>query len=296
MNRLIGLAGALCAAAVWTGAAAQQPLVQTSPTDRLIQAPVVLDSGQVLTAPPNEQYPTTAPVAAVTPATPQPAPFKPAPLGTYMKTTADQRVIITQNGYLITREINGKRDTSYAMLTDGLGENQQVFPPGTPAQFWPLEVGKKVTFNYGAGSPLSVTARVLRTETITVPAGTFYTYVIERRTHSVSDFREDVATYWYAPSVGDVVKFQEVRQSGASRKPYEMVQLVLPHPVANTIPVTTPGDTAERRAEFCNQHGTALAMPDGRSVAVPCVTYVEANLPSYTSWLNGQAAGVPATR
>ena len=44
----------------------------------------------------------------------QPAPFNPAPLGTYIQTTADQRVVITKSGYLMTTEINGRRDTSIA--------------------------------------------------------------------------------------------------------------------------------------------------------------------------------------
>jgi hypothetical protein len=161
-----------------------------------------------------------------------------------------------------------------------------------PTQFWPLQVGRSVTFNYGANSPLSVTTRVLRTETITVPAGTFFTYVVERRTHPMNDFREDVATYWYAPSVGYPVKFVENKLSGASRRPYEMVSVVLPHPIGG-IPITTPGDSPDRRAQFCSQNGTSIALPDGRAMAVPCVTYVEAHLPAYTAWLNGQAAGVP---
>ena len=169
-------------------------------------------------------------------------------------------------------------------------------PPNTPASFWPLEVGKSVTFNFGADAPIAVTARVLRTETITVPAGSFYTYVIERRDHTMSDFSESVATFWYAPSVGTVVKFEERRAKGRSRPAFELAGIVLPHPLDGAIPVTTPGDTPDKRAEFCKQHGTALNMPNGRSIAVPCITYVEANLPTYQSWLGNAAASVPVTR
>ncbi len=297
MNRLIGLAGALCAGAICTGAAAQQPLVPTNPNERVVTAPVVVTSGQVIGPQTDVQnnVETRAPVTTIATAAPQPAPYRPAPLGTYMETSADKRVVIAEAGYEITLDVNGRRDTAIAMLTDGLGAGQ-VYPPGIPAQFWPLQVGKQVTFNYGANGPLSVTARTLRTETITVPAGTFFTYVIERRLHPNSEFREDIATYWYAPSVGYVVKFSERKLSGASRPPFEMVSVVLPHPVDGTIPVTTPGDSPEKRAEFCNQHGTTISLPDRRMIAVPCVTYVQAHLPVYTAWLNGQAAGVPTTR
>jgi hypothetical protein len=300
MNRFLGLAGVLCAAALSTAALAQQPLQPVAPGQHIIPSdPVVVKSGEVVTTPQADsqtapQVATTAPADTVPPnyvatATPQAAPYLPAPLGTYVETTADKRVIITETGFLITSEINGRRDTSIAMLTEGLGGGQ-VYPPGTPAEFWPLQVGKQVTFNYGAGSPLSVTARVLRTETITVPAGTFYTYVIERRSHPTTDASETIAMFWYAPSVGTVVK-----QAGGAR-PYEATSVVLPHPL-NGIPVTIPGDTADKRAAFCAQHGTTLSMPNGSSIPVPCLTYVQTHLAAYSAFVNGgEAASVPVTR
>ena len=296
MNRFLGLAGVIGAAALSTAAMAQQPLVQTNPNQHvIITQPVVVTSGQVVrpqvaATVPNE----VAPPVDIATTAPQPAPYKPAPLGTYMKTTNGQRVVIQQTGYDMIEDVNGRRVNNVAMLTDGLGGGQ-IYPPGAPASFWPLQVGKSVTFNYGAGSPLSVTARVLRTETITVPAGTFYTYVIERRSHPMSSFTEAVTTFWYAPSVGTVVKEASYSPETGSRGSYEAVSVVLPHPL-NGVPVTTPGDTAEKRANFCAQRGTTLAMPNGQSMAVPCVTYVQANLPAYQQWLNGEAASVPVTR
>ncbi len=296
MNRSLALGGVLCAAALSTGAAAQQPIGPTSPDQHiLVTQPVVLSSGQVVTPQvaatvPNE----VAPPVEVATAAPMPAVYKPAPLGTYIQTTIDKRVVISQTGYLIIQDVNGRRQQSIAMLTDGLGSDQ-VYPPGAPASFWPLQVGNTVNFNYGAGSPLHVTARVLRTETITVPAGTFYTYVVERRTHPSNDFSESVSTFWYAPSVGTVVKQVNNSMSTGSRGSFEAVSIVLPHPL-NGIPVTTPGDTAQKRAQFCAQRGTTIAMPNGQAMPVPCVTYVEANLPEYSRWLNGEAASVPVTR
>lgn len=304
MNRLLGFAGVLCAAALSTAAHAQQPLEPIAPNQHVVPSdPVVVKQGEVVTAPQgtSPQVATTTPGSEVpaqyvATATPQAAPYKPAPLGTYIQTTADKRVIITETGYMITSEVNGRRDTSIALLTEGLGGGQ-VYPPGTPAQFWPLQVGKEVTFNYGASSPLHVSARVLRTETITVPAGTFYTYVIERRSHPSTSYDEAVATFWYAPSVGTVVKATSyVPLGGGGIRPFEATQIVLPHPL-NGIPVTTPGDTAAKRAAFCAQRGTTISMPNGQALPVPCVTYVETNLAAYSAWLNGgEAASVPVTR
>ena len=301
MNRVFGLAGVVCATALATVAMAQQPgvepLVPTPPNQHVVPSdPVVIQSGKVETPQVANTAPMATPPNYVSTSEAQAAPYKPAPLGTYIETTADKRTIITETGYLITQDVNGRRDTSIAMLTEGLGGGQ-VYPPGVPAEFWPLQVGKQVTFNYGAGSPLSVTARVLRTETITVPAGTFFTYVIERRSHPATNFDEAVATFWYAPSVGTVVKATSyVPLGGGGIRPYEAVAIVLPHPL-NGIPVTIPGDTAAKRAEFCAQRGTTLSMPNGQAMPVPCITYVQTHLAAYGSWLNGgEAASVPVTR
>ncbi len=304
MNRVFGLAGIVCAAALSTGAMAQQsvqPLAPTPPGQHIIPSdPVVIKSGEV-TATPQAAAPqvaTTAPAGTtpseyVTTTAAQAAPYKPAPLGTYIETTADKRVVITETGYDIIMDVNGRRQTSIAMLTDGLGSDQ-VYPPGAPAQFWPLQVGNEVTFNYGAGAPLHVTARVLRTETVTVPAGTFFTYVVERRSHPSNDFSESVSTFWYAPSVGTVVKQVNNSTSSGSRGSFEATSIVLPHPL-NGIPVTIPGDTAQKRAEFCAQRGTTISMPSGQAIPVPCITYVQTNLAAYGAWLTGGEAAVPAT-
>lgn len=307
MNRVFGLAGVVCATALATVAMAQQPAVQplvpTPPNQHVIaNDPVVIKSGEVVSSPQatTPQVATTAPADTAPPnyvatGQPQAAPYNPSPLGTYIETTADKRVIITETGYDMIMDVNGRRQTSIAMLTDGLGSDQ-VYPPGAPGQFWPLQVGKQVTFNYGAGSPLHVTARVLRTETITVPAGTFFTYVVERRSHSSIDFAESVATFWYAPSVGTVVKQVNNSPATGSRGSFEATAIVLPHPL-NGIPVTIPGDTAEKRAEFCSQRGTTLTMGNGQTIPVPCITYVQTHLSAYGAWVNGgEAASVPVTR
>lgn len=66
-------------------------------------------------------------------------------------------------------------------------------------QEWPLSVGKSETVNLSSSAPTTITFSVLRTEIIAVPAGSFYTYVVERRERSTSDGSERIATSWYAP-------------------------------------------------------------------------------------------------
>jgi hypothetical protein len=202
-------------------------------------------------------------------------------------------LVRTVNGYDVTYEINNRRDTTHAMLTDGFGATQ-IYPLAAVDNFWPLQVGKSVTFNVDAGGPRSVTARVLRTEVVTVPAGQFFTYVIERRDHGM-DGQQNIATSWYAPSVGTVVKFQEEARSRRARAPYEAKAIVLPHVLNGAVPVTTPGDSADRRAQFCREHGTVMHMPNGQQLAVDCLTYVQAELPAYRNWLQGRPLSEPVS-
>ncbi len=315
MYRAIGLLGALAATVCGSAIAAAQDTTTT--TDRrMVTTPVIVTNGGTMVARPeleattavpmpppadaNAAMPTTtttapgaAPAAAINTAAAEPAPFRPAPVGTLIETTVDNRLVRTVNGYDVTYDIGTRRDTSRALLTDGFG-NGQIYPAGVVESFWPLQVGKSITFNIDAGGPRTVNARVLRTETITVPAGTFYTYVIERRDHGM-DGKENIADMWYAPSVGTVVKFQEQAFSRRARPAYEAKAIVLPHVLTGAVPVTTPGDTPDRRAQFCRENGTMMKLPNGQQLAVDCLTYVQAELPAYRNWLQGRPLSEPVS-
>jgi hypothetical protein len=284
MKRVIGFAGVLGISVCFCAAASAQTTLP--PGQRLVTTPVIINQGNAMVArPATDPNVVAEPTTPVNTAAPQPAPFRPAPVGTIIETTVDHRLVRTVNGYDIVYDVGGKRDMTHALLTDGFGGGQ-YYPPAAVDSFWPLEVGKSTTFNIDAGGPRTVRARVLRTETITVPAGTFYTYVIERKDHGM-DGAETVATSWYAPSVGAVVKFQE-QSARRARPAYEVAAIVLPHVLNGAIPVTTPGDTPDRRAEFCRQRGTVMDMPNGQRLLVDCLTYVQADLPAYQAWLQGE--------
>jgi hypothetical protein len=286
MKRVFGFSGVLGAGlCLCTAASAQTPL---PPGERLVTIPVIINQGNAMVARPTADPQVVADPAAppVNTAAPQPAPFRPAPVGTIIETTIDHRLVRTVNGYDVTYDMGNKRDTTHALLTDGFG-GAQFYPPRDVEALWPLEVGKSTTFNVTAGGSRTVRARVLRTETITVPAGTFFTYVIERRDYGI-DYGETIATNWYAPSVGAVVKFHEHSAWGRARPAYEVAAIVLPHVLSNAIPVTTPGDTPDRRAEFCRERGTVMDMPNGQRLLVDCLTFVQADLPAYQAWLQGR--------
>jgi hypothetical protein len=109
-------------------------------------------------------------------------------------------------------------------------------------RFWPLRVGKQVTFVERApdGDWLH-TLRAVRGEIVTVPAGSFDTFVVERatsglgRTHFFATY-----TYWYAPAAGAIVR-AEIRQAGTSPAPIEAE--ILGRPIAELENLPTVGGT-----------------------------------------------------
>ncbi len=217
----------------------------------------------------------------------QAAPFSPAPVNTFIETTADRRVVQSVDGYKVVYEINGKRVPNEALVSENLDTSKT-----TPTEFhslWPLEVGKSTQANVDMSDGVhAVTTSVVGTETIAVPAGVFYTYVIERRDRSVSDNSENVARMWYAPSVGTIVKYDErLARAGRQRQAYEAVSIRLPHapPGTRVVTVTHRADTPEARAQFCAERGTAMRLADGRILVVDCPTYVQADRVAYDNWL-----------
>ncbi|MBF0394594.1 MAG: hypothetical protein HQL38_18105 [Alphaproteobacteria bacterium] len=130
----------------------------------------------------------------------------------------DQEIIASQGG---------NRQHLYGLFLDwkhaGTKENRAAVDA-----LWPLEVGKESHFwRYDGTGAEETRWKVLRTETVTVPAGTFPAVVVEtvRRPQAGSD---EVRTIrWYAPSIGWFVK-QTVEFKG-KRPPernWEMVEIV----------------------------------------------------------------------
>jgi hypothetical protein len=289
MKRIVSLAGLLVVAASTT-ALAQVILTQQPQTVIVEPQPVIVGSQPPATviAPGTIVSRAYVPQGVIHTTVAQPAPFAPAPAGTVIETTADKRVVKAVNGYDVVYEVNGKPHTSHALLTDGLEGTR--FAERHVEGLWPLTVGKSEDFTAdgGPGGAHHINYRVLRTEIIHVPAGSFYTYVIERRDRVMNDSGSNVATFWYAPSIGSVVKFEErLGRAGQPRPAYELVSVRLPHAIAGTAVVSAVRrpDTLENQAMFCRERGTTLRLADGRVLMLDCPAYVSAERLSYENWL-----------
>jgi hypothetical protein len=86
-------------------------------------------------------------------------------------------------------------------------------------RFWPIEIGKRVRFVETVGNErwLHVMSAI-RVETVSVPAGVFRAFVVERTMQQIGQGPRPVATYtyWYAPDAGAIVK-TEVRPGDGER-------------------------------------------------------------------------------
>ncbi len=116
---------------------------------------------------------------------------------------------------------------SYAYWRPGQGWVEYKFDRAALAKLWPLKVGNQarvaMRFGFGLGKTIAaakmrwkatetgeVRYRVLRRETVTVPAGTFDTFVIERtrlfRKLNDSEVSSQQRVGWLAPKLGYIVK------------------------------------------------------------------------------------------
>ena len=88
-------------------------------------------------------------------------------------------------------------------------------------RLWPLEVGKEVSFVWTEGSESwRFSHKVARRETVTIPAGTFDTFVIEiSETGLNGNSHRSVNRSWYAPKVGYAVKYEYELESGNNADP-----------------------------------------------------------------------------
>ena len=107
----------------------------------------------------------------------------------------------------------------------------------------PLAPGKSVEFDIsgpvarGGSAAIHNVVKVLRAETVQVPAGRFETLVVEWNERNLSQGSRSagtaswIRTYWYAPSLGFVVKF-DYREEGPvtpqRNQPWELKSISRP--------------------------------------------------------------------
>lgn len=234
MKRICVLAGA--AALALGGAALAQTTVVTTTAPQAAATTTTVTVTKVY-----------VPQGTVNTLLPMPAPWAPAPIGSVIETTIGPMTVKSSSGYTVVYEVGGKLEPFYAMVLDATargvksGDTAGWSGKAEAERLWPLEAGKSVS--YSVDTPRGTrhdTIKVLRTEMINVPAGTFFTYVIERTERAPLVTAENSSTMWYAPAVGAIVKYED-KIGTATRephKPYEVTQIRMPQPIAGTTVIT----------------------------------------------------------
>jgi hypothetical protein len=189
------------------------------------------------------------------------AEFRCPAAGIVIQNSTGGRLTFTEaNGFRCSyTDETGQKRERYAVFADGYSRLARKEIEG----LWPLKVGNIVTFHVNDSSSVQVSDRyfvrdldetftVGRQERITVPAGTFDTFVVDWTEQETGPNPTGAATnMWYAPSVGYVVKSSvhmlnnnEVSSISAARyvgMTYDTVQIAMPNgasaPVATTVPV-----------------------------------------------------------
>lgn len=154
-----------------------------------------------------------------------PAPFKALPEGTRMvwenidNGKRVEGIVGRTNGMIVSWIWEGRNFSSFAHIC--MDCVVAGVPPdgGTLGQLFPLEVGKSVGFvRRWAGGAWRDRIEVQGIERITVPAGTFDTFVLLRHSEQIgSDWRAEQRS-WYAPDLGWVVKFEGFNSRGAGER------------------------------------------------------------------------------
>jgi hypothetical protein len=128
-------------------------------------------------------------------------------------------VFPTTGGVLTTEQVDGVDLVTVDARHHRVIHPAAFFEPHEGAQydrravelFWPIALGKRVRFVETVGTErwLHVMSAV-RAETVSVPAGNFRTFVVERTMQRIGEGPRPVATYtyWYAPKAGAIVKTQ----------------------------------------------------------------------------------------
>jgi len=154
-----------------------------------------------------------------------PAPFKVLQEGTRMvweNLDSGKRVngiVGRTNGLIVSWIWENRNFSSFAHICMDCVAAGVTPDGGVLGQIFPLEVGKAVHFTRRwGGEAWRDSIEVLAVERVTVPAGTFDTFVLLRNSEQIGgEWRAEQRT-WYAPELGWVVKFEGYNNRGAGER------------------------------------------------------------------------------
>lgn len=157
------------------------------------------------------------------------------PVGTELETSEGIFRVVSVKGYdaVFLDKQSGRTHGVHANVMFGPTVGLDLkYRKSIPERLWPLEVGKRVQFDTDRDRVVrGVRIEVVRTETITVPAGTFFTYVVETNERGVSGPVPGPAvttTRWYAPEIGTIIRLRQRGVTQGSTSGWELLRITRP--------------------------------------------------------------------
>jgi hypothetical protein len=153
-----------------------------------------------------------------------PAPYVAPGVGTVYRYAGFDNTVLDSEGWRVRFvDQKGRRATRVAVFITDDPDTPSKIDTAALAKLWPLTNGKKVSLKMVSGSYVSRwDFNVVGQAQVSVPAGTFETYVVQavQRPDSLSDPAKQTVfayTWWYAPDVAAVVKFETTYYSGPAQ-------------------------------------------------------------------------------
>jgi hypothetical protein len=154
-----------------------------------------------------------------------PATFKALPEGTFMvwenmdTGKRVESVVGRTDGLIVSWIWEGRSFSSFAHICMDCVAAGVAPDGGVMGQLFPLQTGKTVSFTRRwAGKAWRDRIEVTGAERLTVPAGTYDTYILLRRSEQVGSDWSAEQRVWYAPDLGWVVKFEGYNNRGAGER------------------------------------------------------------------------------
>ena len=150
-----------------------------------------------------------------------PAPYVAPPVGTVYAYLGFTNTVLSSDGWRVRfADDSGRQATRVGLFITDDPIVPSLIDTAKLASLWPLETGKEVTVtmrrgNYGSRWLFHVMGQAQ----VAVPAGTFDTYVVQavQRPEAFTDPKKQTMfafTWWYAPKVAAVVRFETRYFSG----------------------------------------------------------------------------------
>lgn len=176
--------------------------------------------------------------------------FRSPPAGSFFEFERFSMHIQRTDGHMVEYRLsysNGEENAKYyGWMIRGTG-GMSHFQRDKVDKLWPLKIGNRQRIRVDrSSSSYFYDSKVVRTETITTPAGTYSAFVLFTNISHESGWYTSEKTEWYAPELGIIVKGDIVVTrddyggSYGRRNRYELQQVTLPGAVAPAAQAAPP--------------------------------------------------------